>query len=421
MATTKDNLVAASWADRSQSLLENTNQLLFKFFIVKLKDGNFHDYSPFLIHKSIESTIGRVKSVKKLKSGDLLIQADSVSQTVTLLDCKTLGNLPVSVTPHSTLNFSRGVISEPDLRLIPENEILENLKSQQVCAVRKITTRRDGNVQPTNHIILTFNSPELPTFIMAGYLRCPVRPYIPNPLRCFQCQRFGHSKISCRGTVTCARCSEVGHDSEKCTKTPKCVNCKGDHPSFARSCPIWVREKEIQALKTGKNISFQEARKIVLSRTPKPGISFSAAVTSKSVVSIATQTDLSQCNILNKLTMNNPKRSNPKPEAKITSVNTLKPNPVNKNIKQTEMKKPCLPSNNVNDLTNKPIKKRKSREKSKSHPITNVPKYTRRDFLKNRPINETEDALKMYVSSEEDMATDGTWESEVEISTSAPC
>ncbi|GBN08076.1 hypothetical protein AVEN_273830-1 [Araneus ventricosus] len=44
-------------------------------------------------------------------------------------------------------------------------------------------------------------------------MRLSVRPYIPNPLRCFKCQRFGHSKTSCRGTLTCARCAEVGHDN----------------------------------------------------------------------------------------------------------------------------------------------------------------------------------------------------------------
>ncbi|GFV53266.1 hypothetical protein TNCV_1644981 [Trichonephila clavipes] len=55
-----------------------------------------------------------------------------------------------------------------------------------------------------------------------AYLRCPVREYIPNPLRCFNCQRYGHSKNVCRGQPTCPRCGEVGHDSNDCGKKERC-------------------------------------------------------------------------------------------------------------------------------------------------------------------------------------------------------
>ncbi|GBO11583.1 hypothetical protein AVEN_202519-1 [Araneus ventricosus] len=44
-------------------------------------------------------------------------------------------------------------------------------------------------------------------------MKLAVRPFIPNPLRCFKCQRFGHSQTNCRGTLTCARCAEKGRMS----------------------------------------------------------------------------------------------------------------------------------------------------------------------------------------------------------------
>ncbi|GFT64110.1 hypothetical protein TNCV_5139761 [Trichonephila clavipes] len=69
-----------------------------------------------------------------------------------------------------------------------------------------------------------------------AYIRCPVRPYIPNPLRCFQCQRYGHSKNVCRGQPTCPRCGESGHDSVDCTKKEQCLNCKeSDSPRKPKS------------------------------------------------------------------------------------------------------------------------------------------------------------------------------------------
>ncbi|GFX08441.1 uncharacterized protein TNCV_3269301 [Trichonephila clavipes] len=141
------------------------------------------------------------------------------------------------------------------------------MKAQKVCDVRRITIRRDGQVLNTKHLILTFSTPDLPQTVKMAYIRCPVRPYIPNPLRCFQCQRYGHSKNVCRGQPTCPRCGESGHDSAYCKKE-QCLNCKGEHPAYSRSYPTWITEKEITAVKIKEKISYPEARRVVLSRTP---------------------------------------------------------------------------------------------------------------------------------------------------------
>jgi len=58
---------------------------------------------------------------------------------------------------------------------------------------------------------LLFNKPKPPQHITAGYLRVPVAVYVPNPLRCFNCQRFGHGKQHCKGQQTCVRCGDMGH------------------------------------------------------------------------------------------------------------------------------------------------------------------------------------------------------------------
>ncbi|GBN54698.1 hypothetical protein AVEN_206931-1 [Araneus ventricosus] len=86
-------------------------------------------------------------------------------------------------------------------------------------------------------------------------MRLIVRPYIPTPLRCFKCQRFGHSKDSCRGTLTYARCAEAGHESSGCTAEEKCVNCKGSHTSFSRSCSSWKFEKEEKKLQKDSQVN----------------------------------------------------------------------------------------------------------------------------------------------------------------------
>ncbi|GFU85586.1 RNase H domain-containing protein [Trichonephila clavipes] len=131
--------------------------------------------------------------------------------------------------------------------------------------------------------------PNLPTSIKAGYLNCQIRPYIPNPLRCFKCQRFGHSQTSCRGQLTCSRCASVGHSSTDCTLEPKCTNCLQSHASNLKLCRKWKLEKQIQEIEANKNISFSEARKVIV---PQASQTY-AQITKPTVISTSSQTDSS--------------------------------------------------------------------------------------------------------------------------------
>ncbi|GBN92450.1 hypothetical protein AVEN_272821-1 [Araneus ventricosus] len=221
----------------------------------------FHEISPFLVHKLILSTIGEVKNIKKLKSGDLLLEVSNTSQATTISKLTTLGNLNVKVSAHKNLNCSRGVISERGLKKHTESQLVQELSNQKVCGARRIQIKRDGKLIPTQHLILTFSAPELPKSIKAGYLSCPIKPYIANPIRCFKCQKFGHSQQASRSnSKICAQCCVAGHDSSDCISDEiKCRNCEGDYPAFSKSCPLWILEKEIQATKNPRNISHLRA------------------------------------------------------------------------------------------------------------------------------------------------------------------
>ncbi|GFT31033.1 uncharacterized protein TNCV_1683901 [Trichonephila clavipes] len=91
-------------------------------------------------------------------SGDLLIETKSPLQTKSFLLTKTFQKSPVTVRPHKTLNFCRGVISEPDLLSTPESEILEEFSDKGVIQVRRITIKKDSTIVPTRHLILTFKA-----------------------------------------------------------------------------------------------------------------------------------------------------------------------------------------------------------------------------------------------------------------------
>ncbi|GBN83147.1 hypothetical protein AVEN_102044-1 [Araneus ventricosus] len=282
MGKKKLRLLLLVSGQQNASILSNSYP---RFFIVKRVSPNkdtFHGVSPFLVDKSISDTVGEVKSIKKRRSGDLLVEVASSKQSQQILKLKSMSTIPVSVSPHETLNTSKGVITCGELFNVPLDEITEKLQSQGVSHVRRITIRRDGQLLNTKHLILTFSSHVLPEYVKAGYMRLSVRPYIPNPLRCFKCQRFGHSQTSCRGTLTCARCAEVGHESTGCTAKEKCVNCKGDYTSFSRNCLAWKLEKEVVTTKVKNQISYPEARKIVASKAPTAGTSYASVAQKKS-------------------------------------------------------------------------------------------------------------------------------------------
>ncbi|GFX52203.1 uncharacterized protein TNCV_2326371, partial [Trichonephila clavipes] len=131
------------------------------------------------------------------------------------------------------------------------------------------------------------NSPTLPQTIKAGYLNCKIRPYIPNPLRCFKVPEVRTLQTACRGQLTCSRCASVGHSSADCSLARKMRQLLQPHSSDSKQCPKWKTEKEIQAIKTNRNISYLEARKLI---SPQLSQSY-AQVAKPSTVTSTTQTD----------------------------------------------------------------------------------------------------------------------------------
>ncbi|GBM64935.1 hypothetical protein AVEN_244576-1 [Araneus ventricosus] len=198
------------------------------FFIIKRKSSSneaFHTISPFLIENAISGYLGDVPSVKKLRSGDLLVEVGSRKQAQIILKLNNLGSIPVAINAHSPLNFCKGVVSCGELFNTPIEEITEKLKNQ------------------------------------------------------------GHPAT---GLSHAPRCAEAGHDSSGCIAQEKCTNCKRSHTSFSRSCPSWIFEKEVISEKVTKRVTYAEAKRNVKARSPTPGTSYATAV-KKNVKSNSTQ------------------------------------------------------------------------------------------------------------------------------------
>ena len=256
--------------------------------------------------------------------------------------------LKCSVTPHKSLNTSKGIVRCPALIRQSNEHILEFIEEQGVTDVRRINVHRDGVLKPTNTFVLTFNTPELPTVVKIGFIQAKVDVYVPNPLRCYQCQVFGHHENKCGRQALCINCGMPEHcASGQCQRPAKCVNCSGDHPANSKECPQWEKEKKILKIKFDQNISFPEARKqyeqFYKARTYASAVKPVTCNKSTETDNKSTQTDDSLTEYLNQQTQEKqqepPKR---KPQEKgnpSSPKQTLKPATLEMMRKEGEKKK----------------------------------------------------------------------------------
>ncbi|GFR70036.1 nucleic-acid-binding protein from mobile element jockey [Elysia marginata] len=182
-----------------------------------------------------------------------------------LTKMKELGG--VKVTRDAYLNTFRGVINHKDLRGSEEEEFLECISG--VRSARRIEIKRGEERIKTNTYFLTFDSPTPPSEVNAGYLPVKVRPYVPTPMRCFRCHRFGHGRDRCRRNIyLCVKC-EPGHRGEECDRSHKCINCKGDHPASSKNCPKYLKEQAILRFWAHNGGTFGQARAAVVVKVAK--------------------------------------------------------------------------------------------------------------------------------------------------------
>lgn len=244
-----------------------------KFLIVRRTDPDrsMRGVSPFLVKRVLECAGGKPNKITLLRNGTLLIVTKDLKQAQSFIQIKSMSpEINVEITEHAHLNKSRGVIKCRELIGVSDEEIIQEMSDQFVSEIFRLRRKIDGS--EIGVYFFTFSTTDLPTHVNVGYLRVRVETYIPNPMRCWQCLKFNHTKTSCTAkSRVCGNCSEEYHlteEEKECTKTMKCVNCFGDHHSLDRSCPVYIKNKEINKIKVTEKVSFNEARYIYRQRNP---------------------------------------------------------------------------------------------------------------------------------------------------------
>ena len=292
--TNFDYAPACATADRSSDepyLASNGSYL-----VVKPCDSevSFRKINVFWPQKQVDAICGPCDvDIEAPANGTLIIKTNSRKHTKALLKTTTFCGKKVTVSLHHARNSCKGTIFAPELRHMTEDEILAELRGDGVTHIRRLTTFRDGQRRDTSLLVLTFDFTTLPESIVIGWLKKDIRVFVPNPLRCYKCQRFGHGSSSCRQTARCPKCGEAPHEGSPCTSPVSCLNCGSpDHTVSSSQCPTWKKEKSICELKAKADISYPEARRRVEAQTttPTPGRTYAKAASTQTTSS-STQTE----------------------------------------------------------------------------------------------------------------------------------
>ena len=399
-------------------------KIMFPRFLLMMsgdEDKSLSRLSTFAIQKGIEGLVGEPKNIKSLRSGDLLIEVDRETYSTKLLAIKEIAGIPVKVSPHRTLNTSKGVIRTQEIKNTTNEELKTQLKRQGVSDARIITIKKNGDTIKLNTAVLTFNFPKPPADIKVGFELCPIQLYIPHPLRCFKCQQFGHHQEGCKRERVCGRCGQsTEHPDSSCTYPIKCANCGGNHTAYSRDCPRWKTEKEIQRIRTERKISFPEARKIVEGVNKQPSF---ASVVAKQVVSVGCQTDAVEIRSATGATnvSATPASSSSKPNTSKDISTAKKQTMINKNT--TTAATPTAPKPLAN-RDSKQTKNGKTNNKDKNKETVNKPPVAEQTKQINKKSTNkgsgrmpkgTDDAIATYNRYESMECVDGDVSSDCEV------
>lgn len=239
--------------------------------MIKFAANSVSNINPLKLTKAIKESVGSVENIKTMKDGRLLLFCKDSRQQKAALGIKSMIGHKIECSIPEERNWIRGVISGIPLD-VSDEMIKRSVKGAAVKEVRRLKCFRNNEKTDSLSVMLAFDESKLPERVFLGFFSYGVRVYIPPPLRCFKCQKYGHVAAVCRGKQRCARCGG-DHEYGKCRqgKTPKCCNCGGEHSAVYGSCEVRKDAIKVQNVRMEEGISYAEALKKV-KQTPKASI-----------------------------------------------------------------------------------------------------------------------------------------------------
>lgn len=154
----------------------------------------------------------------------------------------------------------RGVIKRVP-PFVTTEQVVKDTGAMWAHRIEKVV---DGTKRATRAVVVAFKS-QLPAVVNVGLNEFKVHVFVPQPLRCAKCQRFGHKAAQCgESAPTCTRCSG-SHSVAACTVTEaagrKCANCGENHSSAYRGCKRYQQVSRTLTVAAKQQMSYADAAK----------------------------------------------------------------------------------------------------------------------------------------------------------------
>ena len=154
---------------------------------------------------------------------------------------------------------------------------LTDLKENMCCAsgsriinIERMKRKFLGKLEDSLSIKVTFEGKVLPSSIKIYGMFFKVRQFVPSPIQCYNCQRYGHTAGSCKTKKRCLLCSG-DHNKEECAaETFSCANCKEQHVANSKDCKFMKQAKEVELMKVQEKVPHSEARMMVNAKYKSP-------------------------------------------------------------------------------------------------------------------------------------------------------
>ena len=212
-------------------------------------------------------------SFRPIKENEWLIETTTKVQSENLLTVTNIEDVKVEVYKHATMNSIKGTVMLPkydgDEKDIDKKIVLECLQMRydnvEDLELYNIPSKRQER-SPIKIARIKFKGQELPSKIIIFGQNREVRPFVPTPMQCKNCSKYGHTAKRCLNESICAYCGSSDHETRWNCGSPKCNNCGKDHHARSKECSFYMYNTELKILQDRTGMGIREAKLELLSK-----------------------------------------------------------------------------------------------------------------------------------------------------------